>query len=272
MPEGPEVKRIVVQLNSLLKEKEISKIEIISGRYKTHGNPDGFDETIALLPLRISEINCKGKFIWFTLTESNKEIYMWNTLGMTGSWSVKEDTHSRASFVFKDGTKAYYNDIRNFGTLSFCFERHLLDKKLDQIGPDMLSNPPTDSEFAAIVGKQKDKTLPEFLMNQSAISGVGNYVKAEALYLSELSPLRTCSSLSEKEILLLKKSIDMVLSASYNSGGSTIKTYRDVFGEAGSFSSRFLIYGNSKDPAGNKVIKTETKDGRTTHWVPNVQK
>ena len=109
-------------------------------------------------------------------------------------------------------------------------------------------------------------------MNQSAISGVGNYVKAEALYLSELSPLRTCSSLSEKEILDLKKSIDKVLSASYNSGGSTIRTYRDVFGNAGAFTSRFLVYGNDKDPAGNLVERLETKDKRVTHWVPAVQK
>jgi glutamate dehydrogenase/leucine dehydrogenase len=44
------------------------------------------------------------------------------------------------------------------------------------------------------------------------------------------------------------------------------------YGNAGSFKSRFLIYGNDQDPAGNKVQRLETKDGRTTYWVPAIQK
>lgn len=271
MPEGPEVKRISVQLNEILAGKTISNFEILSGRYITHGSPKGLDSFLLLQNKKISSVNCKGKFIWFQFSD-HPEASIWNTLGMTGSWSKTQGEHSRAKISFTDESSIYFTDIRNFGTLYFSFSKEELAKKLSSLGPDMLSAPPTKEQFLKIVKRQKDKTLPEFLMNQKMISGVGNYVKAEALYLAGISPLRTCSSLSEKEIIVLQDSIDKVLSASYNSGGSTIKTYRDVYGNVGSFKSRFLVYGNSVDPQGNKVEKLETKDGRTTFWVPAIQK
>jgi DNA-formamidopyrimidine glycosylase len=271
MPEGPEVKRISVQLNEILAGKTISNFEILSGRYLTHGSPKGLESFLSIADKKISSVNCKGKFIWFEFLD-HPEVSIWNTLGMTGSWSRAQEEHSRAKVSLSDDSIIYFTDIRNFGTLHFSFSKEELNKKLKTLGPDMLSAPPTREQFFKIVKRQKDKTLPEFLMNQKMISGVGNYVKAEALYLAGISPIRTCSSLSEKEITSLQDSIDKVLLASYNSGGSTIKTYRDVYGNVGTFKSRFLVYGNSVDPQGNKVERLETKDGRTTFWVPIIQK
>jgi formamidopyrimidine-DNA glycosylase len=271
LPEGPEVKRITVQLNSILSGKAIKNVEILSGRYKTHSAPTGMGQFLALPgEKKIKQISCKGKFIWMEF-DGLPDVSIWNTLGMSGSWSRESEEHARIKFSLCDGNYIYFTDIRNFGTMHFVFTKGELQKKLKTLGPDMLSAPPSDADFAKIVKKQKNKTLPEFLMNQKAISGVGNYVKAEALYLAKISPLRTCSSLTEKEIKNLKDSIDKVLSASYNSGGSTIKTYRDVFGNAGNFTSRFLVYGNDADPQGNPVQRTTTKDGRTTFWVPTIQ-
>ena len=34
----------------------------------------------------------------------------------------------------------------------------------------------------------------------------------------------------------------------------------------------FHVYVRPKDPQGRTVIKEETPDGRTTHWVPEIQK
>lgn len=271
MPEGPEVRRITDQLDEILSGRFISNIEILSGRYKNHASPDGFKEFLSLAgEKKIERISCKGKFIWFSFA-GNPDLSIWNTLGMSGSWSRQAGEHSRIKFTFTEGEPIYFTDIRNFGTMHFIFSKAELTQKLKTLGPDMLSAPPSDEEFLKIVKKQKNKTLPEFLMNQKAISGVGNYVKAEALYLAKISPLRACNSLTEKEIKTLKDSIDKVLRTSYNSGGSTIKTYRDVFGNVGSFTSRFLVYGNDADPQGNPVQRTTTKDGRTTFWVPAIQ-
>ncbi len=271
MPEGPEVKRITQQLSKNVKRRLLKEIQVLSGRYQTHGPPDGLNEFGGLLPIQIHDVFCTGKFIYW-VTDIEPLWSIWNTLGLTGSWSVEEQEHSRLIFHFENSHPVYFNDMRNFGTLKFVKGGQLLVDKLNTLGPDMLVASLSDDDFADRFKKHGFKTLPEVLMNQSIISGVGNYIKAESLYMSGLSPYRLWNSLSKEEISKLHNSIKTVMSNSFNLGGATIKTYADMDGNIGSYSSKFLIYNQKKDPKGNEVIREETKDKRVTHWVPAVQK
>jgi formamidopyrimidine-DNA glycosylase len=109
-------------------------------------------------------------------------------------------------------------------------------------------------------------------MDQTLVSGVGNYVKAEALYLSKISPHRLVSSLSNNELHNLNVATRSVLVNSFDSGGATLQSYKDFYGEAGDATQRFAVYGRKIDPKGQEIIKEQTKDGRTTYWAPTVQK
>ena len=79
MPEGPEVKHVVDQLNKYVTENIciIEDIKIHSGRYRRHGAPEGFDKI--KFPCLLKSVHCKGKFIWFKFDNFT----MWNTLGMS---------------------------------------------------------------------------------------------------------------------------------------------------------------------------------------------
>ena len=59
---------------------------------------------------------------------------------------------------------------------------------------------------------------------------------------------------------------------SYESGGATIKTYKNFNGENGDYARRFMVYNQKTDPEGNEVVRELTADQRTTHWCPAVQK
>ena len=109
-------------------------------------------------------------------------------------------------------------------------------------------------------------------MNQKTVAGVGNYIKAEVLWLSKVSPLRRVADLKEAEIVSLRDNIQKVIRTSYQNGGATIKSFYGADGSVGTYSSRFLVYNQKTDPYDNPVTKTKTPDGRTTHWVPEVQK
>ena len=108
-------------------------------------------------------------------------------------------------------------------------------------------------------------------MNQSHISGIGNYLKSEILYESEISPFRVINSLSIKEIEILYTNIIKIANNSYKSGGATIRNYSNINSEEGTYTFQFKVYQMKKDPLGNIVQKIETKDKRTTHWVPEIQ-
>jgi formamidopyrimidine-DNA glycosylase len=254
-------------------------MKIMGGRYLKHGEPEGYSAfRSASENLKISKVSCKGKFIWFSFAnldglESNWSI--WNTLGMTGSWSAKKTEHSRVMFHLTESSglesTIYFSDIRNFGTLKFSNNSQDLREKLNSLGFDILKDSISPGAFQNLLVKNGKKTLPEFLMSQGHLCGVGNYIKSEALYLSGISPNRLCNSLSQVESERLLNSVIKIAKESYKSGGSTIKTYQDFYGNSGEFSSNFLVYGNDVDPLGNKIVRVTTKDKRTTFWVPSLQ-
>jgi len=266
LPEGPECRRMAHQLAEKNSNRIIKSIEVLSGRYakKPIENIDYFEDDF---PVKIQGVGVHGKFIFFLL---NNQWSIWNTLGMTGSWSSDPKKHSRVKFCLDEGD-LYYNDMRNFGTIKFVQGKEPLIKKLNSLGPDLLAEECTNRVFAERLAKKHSKTIAEALMDQSVLSGVGNYVKAEALYLAKINPNRIVSDLTSDEIVLLNKATRSVLVNSFESGGATIKSYSDFYGDTGNATDRFLVYGKKFDPEGNPVVREKTADKRTTHWVPKVQ-
>ena len=108
-------------------------------------------------------------------------------------------------------------------------------------------------------------------MDQKVLAGVGNYIKAEALYRAGISPHRVNSSLTDEELARLNKETKWVIRASYASRGARISTYELPDGSTGTYNFKFLVYRRKVDPEGHRVVREETRDKRTTHWVPERQ-
>lgn len=284
MPEGPECTRTARQVNRAVFGKELSNVNIISGRY-TKTEPTGFSKLISLLqnnPIKVNKIDNKGKFIYWDLEGA----FIFTTLGMTGNFKLQPSKHSRLAFYFTDDSAVYYNDQRNFGTTKIIFKRSELEAKLNSIGPDMLNNPPTIDTFIEIARKKPKWTLVKWLMEQSQISGVGNIYKSESLFLAKLRPDRLISECSDSQLTDLYYAICSVLKTSYESGGSTIRSYSDLFNNEGKYTrfasnpkeilearnNRVLVYNQKMDIYGNPIHRVKLNDGRTTFWSPEIQK
>jgi formamidopyrimidine-DNA glycosylase len=108
-------------------------------------------------------------------------------------------------------------------------------------------------------------------MDQSIFAGVGNYIRAEALYLAKISPWRQANLMKKEEVVTLCQALADVMNESYSHQGATILTYKDAYGAEGKYSSCFKVYGQATDPLGNPIIKEETPEGRTIHWCPTIQ-
>lgn len=266
MPEGPECKKYAEDLAKRVSGRSIVSIDILSGRFASK-SPSGLEDFAKALPLSVVGAGVHGKFIYWIL---NDEYSIWSTLGMTGQWSAIETNHSRVRFNLSDGP-VFFNDQRNFGTLKFVRGKYQLIEKLNSLGPDMLSTDVDDVTFCERFRKHSGWEITKALMDQSIVSGVGNYIKADSLWLARISPKRKVGSLSDEELFRLNHSIKQIMRESYQNGGASIKTYRTFDGLEGEYSTKFLVYNQSHDPDGNPVIKETTEDNRTTHWVPNVQ-
>jgi formamidopyrimidine-DNA glycosylase len=128
---------------------------------------------------------------------------MWNTLGMSGWWQIKEEPHNNIKISFKENNKLkiiYFNDPRNFGTFIFETKDNLI-KKLGKFGqampcgssnarcaPEIFSNNKDSLDRFTNFVQKKKIPICEILLDQKVACGCGNYLRAEALYLAELNP------------------------------------------------------------------------------------
>jgi len=266
MPEGPECRQYAEALAKRVSGRTLTGIEVLGGRYHNK-QPTGLDDISRVFPISIVGAGVHGKFIYIIM---NDEWSVWNTLGMTGSWSEDVREHSRVKLKLNDG-EIYFNDQRNFGTIKFVKGKFQLIQKLESLGPDMLVEDLPDDEFISHLRKNNTWQITTAVMNQSVISGVGNYIKAEALWLSRISPHRRVSELTDDRLSLLNANIKSIMRESLRSGGTTIKSYEKFDGELGDYSRRFLVYNQKTDPDGNEVVREMTEDQRTTHWCPKIQ-
>jgi len=287
MPEGPECTRTTRQLDRAVRGKSLVNINFISGRY-TKQLPTGFaDFYIALEEkhLPVKGVYNKGKFIWWEFGDLLPICYMYTTLGMSGNFKLQPSKHTRIGFYFDDDSSIYYNDQRNFGTVKFVFENSDHERKLNSIGPDMLNNPCTLVDFLRIARRKPTWTVVKWLMDQGQISGVGNIYKSESLFLAGLDPRRTMGSFSDEELEKLYYAVCKVLTASYESGGATLRNYSDLYNNHGQYTrfpsnpsemveargGRVMVYNQKEDIYGNPVERLKLNDGRTTFWSPAIQ-
>jgi len=267
MPEGPECRSTIDYLNKALQGKVITDWVFCGGKYPDKP-PEGFQEFNDALPLTFTAVSCKGKFIYFTMTnpEDGKEYYILHSLMLTGRWLKKHDKYAKWFVETDDGKTLWFTDSRSFATLKFTTDKGVLDEKLEKLGPDIMRREFTLAKFEELVAKYSNRNITSFVMDQDIISGCGNYIKAEVLYYSNISPLRKMSTLSQREIELLYEGLRIIPRLSYNNWGMTIKSAVDEDMECHYGVNEFKLYGQKY------AKRTKTADGRTTYWDPKKQK
>lgn len=289
MPEGPEVKRICEDLNYNYKNKILTNIYFIGGRYVKENKdflPKNYLNLISTLPLLIYEIECKGKLIIIQLIDDsfinniacndsgnnnlgNTKIryYVFINLGMTGAFDLKYTKHSHIVFEFKEenillvGKYLYYSDTRRFGTIHFTSEQKEYDNKIYNLAGEFLGNNIISfKQFYYNIKNCNNKTyLVKALMDQKSICcGIGNYSLSEILHHAEIKNIDIkCSELSDEMIKKLYESCQYILNLSYKYCGATMKDYHRLDGSKGKFSKLFKVYEK-----GNKQLG---KHGRSIY-------
>ncbi len=193
---------------------------------------------------------------------------------MAASFGPKSK-HSAIKFTFDKGD-VYFNDIRHFGTFKIA-DRVDLSIKLNQsLGWDALQDPYIPKMLSQkLRHKCETKTIAEALLDQRVFAGVGNYIRSEVMYLSKIHPLRPINGaygLTNQEIDTICENIILVTQEAYKSGGATIATFKDMYGNTGKFFDKFKVYSRKTDPDNNPVTKMTAPDGRSVFYVESIQK
>ena len=109
MPESAEVKLTTDFLNKKLENQIINNWIFTSGQYEDE-YPNGYNELYESLPLMVQEVGCKGKTIYFILSNDSKVFYIINSLRMTGKWQLFEDKYCRWYISLDNGEKIWFRN------------------------------------------------------------------------------------------------------------------------------------------------------------------
>lgn len=269
----PEVAEIRV-VSDELREK-LSGRQILSYTHSNKAKITGFD-LLDDFPITIMTVRSHGKKIIFEL---DNHCLMIGSLGMTGRFQYEEGKHTHVTFELDDG-KLYYCDPRNFGGID-VIAKEKEQKYFINIGPCLLTHAlrgedgwiSSDEWYKLYKPKLMKKKIYDILMDQSIVSGIGNYLQSEILYYSHIHPLRIGSSITKEELEIIRVCAHKIALVSYSYGGLTIADYISPCGKLGEYPA--AIYGKTHDPNGFKVIKqkaTQAKGSRSIHHVMEIQK
>ena len=275
MPEGPEVNIIKDGLNAHLKGAQIIEVSFPDGSKFNKKMPDGYNDFYKELPTKCIEVKSKGKLIYFVFENG---WFLMCRLLLSGGWFLdKAPKHNHCEITYKkkgyELSSIWFVDPRHFGTLKWVDNIKDMNAVLDDIGPDFLNDTITEAEYLEKMKNKKNgkKKISVVMMDQSIFSGIGNYLKSEILYQARVAPDSIINNIPDDIIKdIFRITLDKIRK-SYKAGGASIRHYSDIRGNEGEYSFDFAVYQKKKDPLGNKVVMEKTKDGRTSHWVPEIQ-
>jgi len=295
MPEVVEVSAYADLLRTKLKGKSISEINILKGRYAKHGKFESMQDILKNLPIKVIDVKTKGKLIYICF---EKDFYLLSTLGLSGGWvsyqnkthlyklpkligSYKNyneyaniDAHLNVEFKIRGGS-IYFFDILSFGTLKVINGQSELDKKLKQIGPDIMGLTMSEDIFSERIATKPNEKIGIVLPNQKIISGIGNYLRSDILWLSKVSPFRKVKDLTLSEIKHIYSNALLLTWGIYNRKKAIklkIISSRDSL--PSDYDRDFFVYDQITDIYKNPVTKTELFEGgkkRFIYWCPNYQ-
>jgi formamidopyrimidine-DNA glycosylase len=197
-------------------------------------------------------------------------------LRMSGHLTVEPPEAEPGRYVhlalaLEDGRRVMFHDTRKFGRA----------RLLDAAGVAAIEGAhglePLDASFTddALGGllRARRRQLKPLLLDQRLIAGIGNIYADEALWRARLHPLRSSDTLSPDEVGRLRAAIREALDAGLRNGGSTLRDYRNAYGEAGTNQQHFAAYSRDGQPCercGATIVRIVVGQ-RGTHYCPECQ-
>ncbi|MBM7714801.1 DNA-formamidopyrimidine glycosylase [Siminovitchia sp. FSL H7-0308] len=273
MPELPEVENVCRSLLKLVKGKTVEDIHI--GWPKIIHYPLEIEQfQDALRGQTFRGLNRKGKFLVFELDDYS----LVSHLRMEGHYSVHKkgdpsDKHTHVVFCLTDGEELRYRDVRKFGTM------HLFKKGTEQgqlplskLGPEPFSAD-FSAEYLMDRLKKTDRIIKAVLLDQAIVAGLGNIYADEVLFRAGIHPCRRAKTITEEEARVLTSQMIETLNEAIEAGGSSVNTYMNSLGLAGSFQNSLHVYGrNGQECVSCGTLLEKIKAaGRGTHFCPSCQ-
>jgi formamidopyrimidine-DNA glycosylase len=232
----------------------------------------------ALLGRRVRAVRRHGKHFWFELDRRpwlSVHFGMAGGLATPGRRSVRlmsghrggeagwPPRFTRLLLELDDGGALAITDGRRLGRIRLCHDP-ATEPPIAGLGFDALRDVPSPARFRAL-GRARAAPVKALLLDQSFAAGVGNWIADEVLYQAGIAPTRSARSLTDAEWDRLRSRLRAVV-------GTAVRVRAD----SARFPRGWLFHRRWRRRPGitlaGDAIRWATVGGRTTAWVPTIQR
>jgi formamidopyrimidine-DNA glycosylase len=246
MPELPEVERARQTLESALGRTIVAVDDRDSYVCRPHAPGE---LNAALRGHTLTSAHRRGKFMWL---ETDDGPALGLHLGMAGRIVVDPEDSSRwdrFALEFADGGRLVLRDKRRLG-------RAVLNPNFSHVGPDAAEVGRED--FRRLIGAGRTP-IKARLLNQRAISGIGNLLADEILWQARISPLRSTAELTTDDLDELRRELRAAVRSAIRKGGAHTGRFIQARGPDGVC------------PRDGHALARGRVGGRTSYWCPACQ-
>jgi formamidopyrimidine-DNA glycosylase len=270
MPELPEVEVTRLSLADRIAGARIESVRV----GKPLRWPLGLHSD-RLVGRTVRGVRRRGKYLLLDLDEGLLLLH----LGMSGSLSFAAaaplaGVHDHFDLVTSQGLLRL-NDPRRFGAVVYAPGENApaATKLLGRLGVEPLGEDFGLEAFHAGL-QRRHAAVKQVLLAGDLVVGVGNIYASEALFLAGIRPTLRASRISRPRAEKLRAAVRDVLARAVKLGGSTLRDFSNVRGEAGYFQLEAMVYDRAGQPCRvcGTPVKSIRQGQRATYFCPNCQK
>lgn len=275
MPELPEVELVTRSLDKLVSGRTIEAVEHHRERLTPHHSKKQFVRL--LTGSKINFVHRRGKHILVDLDSSKTLIVHLRMSGRFMLLPAERDLPKFAHAVFHldDGNKLVFQDQRHFGFMRVEKTDSLFDsKELRSLAPEPFSEDFNLEYFRGVL-KKSNKSLKEFLLDQTKVLGLGNIYACESMFLAKANPRIAARRLPAKKVEPLYEMIREVLKASIAFSKKLKIDPENIDGSyfGGAHENHWYVYDREGEGCAEcgTAIRRITQGGRSTYFCPSCQ-
>ncbi len=228
-----------------------------------------------LVGRRVEGVRRRGKYLLVDLSEGLLMLH----LGMSGSLRFacglpSPGAHDHFDLMTDRGTLRL-NDPRRFGAVVYAESEAAPGavKLLGRLGMEPLGEAFDFDLFHAGLQRRR-AAIKQVLLAGDVVVGVGNIYASEALFLAGIRPTVAASRIRRPRALRLHAAIRDILARAVQRGGSTLRDFSNVDGQAGYFQLDAMVYGRAGEACRvcSAPIRQVKQGQRSTFFCSNCQK
>ncbi|TGN39189.1 endonuclease VIII [Marinobacter confluentis] len=221
MPEGPEIRRMVDDIDKAVGGRTAEQVFFAFERFKE------FEQLLAGRTVTSVEARGKAVLVFFSATDTDGPWCVYSHNQLYGKWRMgsadrEPSTNRQLRFAVFGGKKAARlysaSDIQlvrpeNLGQVEY----------LGRLGPDPLNQPVGVQDVLAVFNDKRfaGRALGGLLLDQGFVAGIGNYLRSEILFETRLAPSTRPKDLSAIDQERLAEAILEMLQRGYRLKGVT---------------------------------------------------